>query len=103
MATTYGLVNAKSLNVRPEPSTEKPPVGSLARGAKVEILEKLEGWYRIKAGNLSGYVSGDYVTIVDATPTADYLWEMEMLRTAPLAPPEGKKISVLTRHTASQK
>ncbi|GAM10159.1 bacterial SH3 domain protein [Geobacter sp. OR-1] len=103
MAQTYGLVSATSLNVRPEPSTAKPALGALKRGTKVEILEKLEGWYRIRSGSLSGYVSGDYVTIVDSTPAADYLWEMDQLRTAQLAPPEGKAIPVLAKHNASQK
>ncbi|MBT0666019.1 DUF3380 domain-containing protein [Geobacter pelophilus] len=103
MANKTGLVNAASLNVRPEPSTAKPALGALTRGTKVEILEKLEGWYRIKSGSLSGYVSGDYVTVVDNTPTADYLWEMELLRTAQLAPPESKVIPVLAKHNASQK
>lgn len=103
MANRTGLVNAKSLNIRPEPSTDKAAVGSLARGAKVEILEKIEGWYRIKSGSLSGYASGDYITVVDDTPVADYLWEMELLRTAQLAPPDHKLIPLLAKHTGSQK
>lgn len=103
MPNRTGLVNANSLNVRPEPSTDKPAVGALKRGTKVEILEKVEGWYRIKAGSLSGYVSGDYITIVDATPVADYLWEMEPLRTAQLAPPDQKRVPVQAKHTSAQK
>jgi hypothetical protein len=103
MANRTGLVNTKNLNVRPDPSTDKPPVGSLDKGAKVEIIEKTGGWYRINSGNLNGYVSGDYITILDDTPVADYLWEMELLRTAQLAPPETKVIPVLAKHTASQK
>ncbi|MSM38801.1 MAG: DUF3380 domain-containing protein [Geobacter sp.] len=103
MANKTGLVTAKSLNVRPEPSTGKPPVASLARGAKVELLETVGGWYRIKAGAVSGYVSADYITVVDATPVADYLWEMEALRTAQLTPPAEKAITVLSKHTAAQK
>jgi hypothetical protein len=103
MANRTGLVNAKSLNVRPEPSTDKPPVGALPRGAKVEILEKLDGWYRIKAGSLGGYVAADYVTVIDATPVADFLWEMDLLRTAQMAPPDSKMIPALAKHSASQK
>lgn len=103
MANRTGLVNTKSLNLRPEPSTDKPPLGALVKGAKVEILEKINGWYRIKSGSQTGYVSGDYITVLDDTPVADYLWEMELLRTAQLAPPESKMITPLVRHTASQK
>lgn len=103
MANMKGLVTAKSLNVRPEPSTVQSPVGVLTRGAKVEILEKLDGWYRIAAGSLIGYVSADFITILDDTPAADYLWEMEQLRTAQLFPPDSKVIQVLAKHTLSQK
>lgn len=103
MANRTGLVNTRSLNVRPEPSTDRPPVGTLGKGDRVEIIEKAGGWYRIKTGSLSGYVSGDYITIVDDTPVSDYLWEMGSLVTAQLEPTEGKVITVLAKHTAAQK
>lgn len=74
MANRTGLVTAKSLNVRPGPSTEQPPVASLARGTRVELLDTAAGWYRIRVGSVSGYVSGDYITVIDETPVADYLW-----------------------------
>lgn len=103
MANITGLVNTRSLNVRPSPSTEQPAVGALARGAKLEILEKLDGWYRITSGNVSGYVAAEYVTVVDRTPVADYLWEMPLLQSAQLAPPDWKAIPVLAKHNGSQK
>lgn len=103
MANRTGLVTAKSLNVRPDPSKVNTPLGELKRGATVEILEKQEGWYRITSGALTGFVSADFISIVDDTPVADYLWEMELLKTAQLAPPATKVIPVLTKHTASQK
>jgi hypothetical protein len=103
MANRTGLVTAKSLNVRPGPSTEQPPVASLGRGTRVELLEITGGWYRIRAGSVSGYVSGDYVTVIDETPVAEYLWEMELLRMAPLMPLPEKSIPLLSRHTAAQK
>ncbi len=103
MANRTGLVTAKSLNVRPVPSTEQPPVASLPRGTRVELREAVAGWYRIRAGSVSGYVSGDYITVIDETPVADYLWEMELLRTAQLAPPREKAVPLLSRHTAVQK
>src|SRR5574340_980927 len=103
MANRTGLVTARRLNVRPGPSTEKPPVASLPRGTRVELLEAVAGWYRIRAGSVHGYVSGDYITVIDETPVADYLWEMELLRTTPLTPPPEKAIPLLSRHTAGQK
>ena len=103
MANRTGLVTAKSLNVRPGPSTGEPPLASLTRGTRVDLLDTVGGWYRIRAGAVSGYVLADYVTVVDETPVADYLWEMETLRTTPMAPPPEKEISILSRHTAAQK
>ncbi len=103
MATRTGMVTAKSLNVRPEPSTDKPPIASLARGTRVELLETAGGWYRIRSGEVTGYVSGDYVTVIDETPVADYLWEMETLQTARMSPPPEKAIPLLPRLNASQK
>ena len=58
---TYGFVSASSLNVRKGPGTDQAKVTSLSGGARVEILETLDGWYRIE----QGYVSADYVTLLD--------------------------------------
>ena len=41
-------VTATSLNVRPEPNTSRKPLGSLPNGTVVNILGKLDGWYRIE-------------------------------------------------------
>lgn len=59
----YIRVDAGPLNIRTAPSTESEKAGHLAEGKVVEVLETLEGWYRIE----SGYVCADYVTEVDAT------------------------------------
>lgn len=61
-APTYGRINDGPLNVRSTPSTSGSKCGKLAAGQEVEILESLNGWYRIA----QGYVSADYVTLIDA-------------------------------------
>jgi len=38
MVNKIGIVTALKLNVRPEPSTGKPPVGQVERETSVEIL-----------------------------------------------------------------
>lgn len=63
---TYGMVSTSSLNVRSGPGTSHGKVKTLAGGAQVEILEKLDGWYRIDGG----YVSADYILILDGSMTA---------------------------------
>ena len=68
---TTGVVNAGPLNVRSGPGTKYDRVGSLKEGAVVTILESDNGWYKITAGSVSGYVSGEYITVntVTQTPT----------------------------------
>lgn len=58
----YGRVTTSVLNVRSGPDSSTEKVGSLRAGRTVEILETLDGWYRIE----NGYISADYVTIVDS-------------------------------------
>lgn len=62
----YGMVSTSSLNVRSGPGSSHEKVGSLSSGAQVEILEKLDGWYRIDRG----YVSADYIIILDGSMSA---------------------------------
>lgn len=57
----YARVTVSSLNIRSGPSTDHPKAGKLYAGKTVEILEKVDGWYRIEGG----YISADYVTVVD--------------------------------------
>ena len=63
---TYGMVSASALNVRSGPSASHEKVASLSSGAQVEILEKLDGWYRIE----SGYVSSEYIILLDGSMSA---------------------------------
>ncbi len=65
-AKTYGMVSASTLNVRSGPGSSYEKVSTLSSGAQVEILETLDGWYRIE----SGYVSADYIQILDDSMTA---------------------------------
>jgi len=65
-AKTYGFGSAASLHVRKGPGTDQAKVATLSAGAQVEILETLDGWYRIE----QGYVSADYVTLLDPGMTA---------------------------------
>ena len=62
-----GLVTASVLNVRSGAGTGYAKVGSLKSGAVVNILADLgNGWYQID----SGYVSAEYITLVDGNYSA---------------------------------
>ena len=59
--TVYGRVVTGSLNVRSGPGTNYDKCGKVYAGKTVEILETLNGWYRIP----EGYVSADYIRVMD--------------------------------------
>lgn len=98
-----GVVTASRLNVRPEPSTARPPLASLPRGTKVDLLERSGGWYRIRAGELEGYVYGDFIRPLEERVAAGFLRERPELAQLPLEPPEGKRIAVAPSFTARQR
>ena len=45
------------LNVRAEPKSDGKIIGKMTSKAAGEILESLDGWYKIKSGPITGYIS----------------------------------------------
>lgn len=76
--TLYGRVTTASLNVRTGPGTGYDKCGKVYAGKTVEILETLDGWYRIA----EGYVSADYIRIVDASEAASSEVAAQVVETA---------------------
>ena len=61
--THTGVVNATSLNVRSGASTSHSKIGTLKKGAKVEIVDRMSnGWAKIKYNSGFGYVSDSYLS-----------------------------------------
>ncbi len=59
-----GTVNTQNLNLRDKPSTsDSNVITQLNNGATVNILEELDGWYKVSYGNNEGYVSKQYLTV----------------------------------------
>lgn len=59
-----GTVNTQNLNLRDKPSTsDSNVIAQLSNGATVNILEELDGWYKVSYGNNEGYVSKQYLTV----------------------------------------
>ncbi|HCW73377.1 MAG TPA: hypothetical protein DHM90_05775 [Clostridiaceae bacterium] len=52
---------ASVLNVRSGPGTQNRIMGTLLKGAKVEILATVSGWHKIRYGTGEAYVSADYI------------------------------------------
>lgn len=60
--TVLGVANVENyLNVRDMPSEDGDILGKLPMNAGCEILETLDGWYKVSSGELTGYVSADYL------------------------------------------
>lgn len=57
-----GTITGSTVNVRSGPGTDYSKVGSVAKGDTVKILGTEGDWYRISIGNVTGYVSADYVS-----------------------------------------
>lgn len=53
------------LNIRTEPSTEAEVAGRVLSGRTPQLLETLDGWYKVSYKDVIGYVSADYCTPVD--------------------------------------
>jgi uncharacterized protein YgiM (DUF1202 family)/beta-N-acetylglucosaminidase len=51
------------LNLRSGAGTNHSIITTLAKGQKVELLKKQGGWYQVKAGNRTGWVSADYLNV----------------------------------------
>lgn len=47
------------LNVREEPKADGKIIGKMTSKAGGEILETLDGWYKIKSGSIIGYITAD--------------------------------------------
>lgn len=80
-----------TLNVRPTPSTEMAPIGSLASGTIVDVLAIVQGqaidgvdtWYQIESKTLMGYVFGGFVECTqDEAPTDGFFLPLECGTTA---------------------
>ncbi|MBX6394864.1 MAG: LCP family protein [Alicyclobacillaceae bacterium] len=62
-----GVVTGEWVNVRTGPGTTYPVIGRLTRGTTFEVLEKLDGWVRVRISDgREGYVSLDYVQVPDS-------------------------------------
>ena len=48
-------------NIRKEPSTQSPVIGKIYRGSAADVVEKGEGFTKIKSGSVEGWVSNEFI------------------------------------------
>ena len=66
-----GIITTNKLNVRPAPTIRNTPLKLIKKGAKVRILEHLNGWLKISHQGRVGYIRNlkQYVRIISIYPT----------------------------------
>ncbi len=65
-----GVANVDNyLNIRDKASENGSLCGKLPKNAGCEVLEETDGWFKIKSGNVTGYVKREYLL------TGDVAWE----------------------------
>jgi N-acetylmuramoyl-L-alanine amidase len=100
-AVSRYTVTADILNVRGEPSLTAPVIGKLKQGAVVEKLEESGEWFRVRAGELTGWAHSDYLQPADdGTVTGP---DEDGLTDAAPPPSNPKAIGRGIRGTASRK
>jgi uncharacterized protein YgiM (DUF1202 family) len=60
------IITADVLNVREGAGSNYTKVGVVRYGDKLSVLAHSSGWYKVSQGDLTGWISGDYLKIVDA-------------------------------------
>ena len=63
--TRTGRVTTEVLNVRSGAGTKYSRVGKIYAGDVVTILAEADGWYQIDTDRVDGYVSAEYVNVID--------------------------------------
>lgn len=68
------------LNVRAEPKKDAKIIGKMTSKAAGEILETLDGWYKIKSGPIIGYISSDPTLTATGQEARDIAMETASLK-----------------------
>ena len=62
-AANTAKINVETANLRKEADANSTILDQLAKDQEVEVLEKLDGWYKIKYKNLQGYLRQDLLDV----------------------------------------
>lgn len=92
--TRYAVVNVTRLNVRKEPGIDAKRIGYIDSGERVKLLEDLGEWLKVQyTSGKTGYISAQYVNVVEEFIYAKTLEEEAAERAAQKALEERQKAS----------
>ena len=62
-AADTGKITTETARLREQPQTDAKVIELASLGEKVEILEEIDGWYKVKYKNIAGYIRSDLIEI----------------------------------------
>lgn len=90
-----GEIDGNAVRLRKEPSTDSKIITLLEKGKKVEILSKENDWYKIKADDNTGYVSGSLIKNVSEDVKVDPTPKAEEPKATPVATSTEETVKIL--------
>ncbi len=68
-AASIGTINVETANLRESASKDSAVLELISLNEKVEIIEKVNDWYKVKYKGIEGYLRGDLIKISDEVQT----------------------------------
>lgn len=62
-AADTGKITTETARLREQPQTDAKVLELVSLGEEVEILEEVDGWYKVKYNNITGYIRSDLIEI----------------------------------------
>lgn len=62
-AANTGKITTETARLREQPQTDAKILELASLGEKVEILEEVDGWYKVKYKNITGYIRTDLIEV----------------------------------------
>lgn len=64
IVVVYAKTKAK-VNMRVEPNTNCEVLASVPAETKTQLIEEVDGWYKVIYNDKEGYIRGDYIELVE--------------------------------------
>lgn len=62
-ATSTGKISTETARLREQPNTDSKVLELASYGENVEILEEIDGWYKVKYQKITGYIRNDLIEV----------------------------------------